>query len=93
MVKKKLQRRKTSITLGDVMVHMRGMEKRLSARIDGVETGLGKRLEKVEVRLEKVEGRLEKVEDNLDILTRRVDALNEDLTATIDPLRNITKTA
>ncbi|MSR87109.1 hypothetical protein EXS70_02965 [Candidatus Peribacteria bacterium] len=67
---------KKSVTLRDVVVHMQGMEQRLTKRIDGVDV----RVSRVDIGLTKLDNRLTEVEERL---TTRIDALDEDLTATI----------
>lgn len=68
---------KKGVTLRDVVVHMSGMEQRLSKRIVGVET----RLDGIETHMGDMESRL----------TERINAFYEDLTATIRGTINIRK--
>lgn len=78
---------KKSVTLCDVVLHMQGMEKRLTKRIDGTDArldALGSRVGHLSTRLDTVEKkltlRMDRLEENL---TGRMDALEEDLTATM----------
>lgn len=78
----KIKRHKNvkDISLRDVVMHMTGMEQRLSR---GIETNT-KEIAAVEQRLSaKIETNTRAIQDVKETLTRRIDALEEDLTATI----------
>ena len=51
----------------------------INAKVDGVETRLGNRIDRVESRLDGVESRLDGVESRLDGVESRLKAVEEDL--------------
>ena len=51
----------------------------INAKVDGVETRLGNRIDRVESRLDGVESRLDGVESRLGVVESRLKAVEEDL--------------
>ena len=63
------------ITLGTIMEHMRGMEQRVTSRIQDVHEDLSKRMDGLDAKLT---GRLDRLERNL---TSQIDAIDKRLDA------------
>lgn len=63
------------VTLGTIMEHMRGMEQRVTSRIQEVHEDLSKRMDGLDAKLT---GRLDRLERNL---TAQIDAIDNRLDA------------
>ena len=83
---RKVRAAKKSITLRDVVVHMQGMEQRLTKRIDGTDARVGSlttRVDTLTTRVDTLTTKVDKLEVNL---TKRIDSLERDLTTRMDSL-------
>ena len=68
---------KKNVTIRDVVIHMQGMEQRLTKRIDGVENGLSVLSKKIDANT----SRINEVESNL---LERINGLDQDIMATMN---------
>lgn len=81
----------SDITLRDIVAHMRGMEKRLSDRIDGNAKGIQSNAEAIRANASAIKANASAIHHLEGTMNRRFDSLEEDLYATMNDTITIRK--